>query len=62
MAKRILRVVIKLVAGAAGLVFLFDNKLSGNAGIVLLSSIGVLLVCMIVWLIFGLGEDVENPD
>ena len=55
-AKRILRGVVKAVAMAAGLVFLFDNRLSGNAGTVLLGSIAVLFVCLFIWLIFGLGE------
>ena len=41
---------------AAGLVFLFDNKLSGTAGLVLLGSIGVLFLCAFSGLIFGLGE------
>jgi len=56
MGKRILRGVVKVVATAAGLVFLFDNKLSGDAGTVLLGSIAVLFVCLFAWLIFGLGE------
>jgi hypothetical protein len=51
--KRVLRGVVKIVATAAGLVFLFDNRLSGNAGTVLLGSIAVLFVCLFVWLIFG---------
>jgi hypothetical protein len=55
--KRILRGAVKVVATAAGLVFLFDNKLGGNAGTVLLGSIAVLFICLFVWLIFGLGED-----
>ncbi len=62
-AKRVLRGVIKIVATAAGVVFLFDNRLNGTAGIVLLASIAVLFVCLFVWLIFGLGEDAGlGPD
>ena len=57
MAKRILRVVIKVVAIAAGIVFILDNRLSGTAGTVLLGSIAVLGACLFIWLIFGLGED-----
>jgi len=56
MAKRILRAIVKIVATCAGLVFLFDNRISGNAGTVLLASIAVLFVCGLVWLIFDLGE------
>jgi hypothetical protein len=55
-AKRILRGVVKIVATAAVLVFFFDNKLSGTAGLVLLASIAVLFLCLFVWLIFDLGE------
>jgi hypothetical protein len=62
-AKRVLRGVVKVVATAAGVVFLFDNRLSGTAGIVLLASIAVLFVCLFVWLIFDLGEDAGlGPD
>jgi hypothetical protein len=56
MAKRILRGVVKVVAAAAGVVFLLDNRLSGSAGFVLLGSIAVLFVCLFIWLIFDLGE------
>ncbi len=56
MAKRILRVVIKVIASAAGIVFIFDNRLSGTEGVVLLGSISVLFLCGFVWLIFDLGE------
>lgn len=55
--KRILRGVVKTVAAAAGLVFFFDNRSSGKAGIVLVASLAVLFLCMIVWLILGLGDD-----
>jgi len=54
--KKILRGVIRVIATAAGLVFLFDNKVSGNAGTVLLGSIAVLFVCGLVWLLFGLSD------
>jgi len=57
MVKRILRLLVKLVAGLAGVVFLFDNHLSGTAGgLILLASIAVLTLCGIVWMIF-LRED-----
>ena len=55
--KRILRGAVKTIAGIAGLVFFFDNRSSGMAGIVLLASIAVLFLCLFVWLIFGLGND-----
>jgi hypothetical protein len=62
MGKRILRAVIKAVALAAGMVFLFDNKLSGTAGDVLLGSIAVLFLCAFLWLAFGLGDDDTGDD
>jgi hypothetical protein len=40
-------------------VFLFDNHLSGTAGFILLSSIVVLALCGIVWMIF-LREDGDD--
>lgn len=55
-AKRILRGVVKVVATAAGVVSLFDNRFSGAAGTVLLGSIAVLFVCLFILLIFDLGE------
>jgi hypothetical protein len=57
MVKRILRPIVKGVAGIAGAVFLFDNHVSGTAGLVLLASIAVLTLCGIVWMIFLRGDD-----
>jgi len=57
MAKRILRPIVKVVAGIAGVVFIFDNRLSGTEGLVLLGSIAALVVCGLVWMIFDLAED-----
>jgi hypothetical protein len=57
MGKRVLRAVVKTVAVSAGIVFLFDNKLSGTAGTVLLVSIAVLFACLFLWLIFDLGDE-----
>jgi len=57
MATRILRGAVKAIAGAAGLVFFFDNRVSGMAGTVLLASIAVLFLCGFVWLILDLGDD-----
>jgi hypothetical protein len=37
--KRTLRPVVKAVAALAGVVFLFDNHLSGTSGLILLASI-----------------------
>jgi hypothetical protein len=60
--KQILRRVLKVVAVVAAAVFVFDNRLSGTIGIVLLvGSIVALLVCLFVWLIFDLGEDRALP-
>lgn len=61
MVKRILRPIVKAVAGLAGVVFLFDNHLSGAAGLILLASIAVLTLCGIVWMIF-LREDEDGSE
>jgi predicted membrane metal-binding protein len=61
MLKRILRPIVKAVAGLAGVVFLFDNHLSGTAGFILLASIGLLTLCGIVWMIF-LREDEDGSE
>jgi hypothetical protein len=62
MAKRVLRSVIKAVAGIAGVVFLLDNHLEGTSGLVFFASIGVLLLCLVIWLIFGLADEHEDAD
>lgn len=51
---------MKAIAVAAGLVFFFDNKITGTEGKVLLGSIAVLLLCLLAWVFFGLGDDDEN--
>ncbi len=61
MVKRILRPIVKVVAGLAGVVFLFDNHLSGTAGLIPLASIAVLTLCGIVWMIF-LREDEDSSE
>jgi predicted membrane metal-binding protein len=61
MLKRILRPIVKAVAGLAGVVFLFDNHLSGTAGLILLASIAVLVLCGIGWLIF-LRENEDGSE
>lgn len=62
MAKRILRVVVKVIVGIAGAVFLFDNHLKGTSGLVFFASIGVLLLCLAAWLFFGLDEVEDTED
>jgi hypothetical protein len=57
MAKRILRKAVEIVAVIAGLVFLFDNRLSDSGLTALLAAIAVLFLCALVWLIFDLGGD-----
>jgi hypothetical protein len=59
MVKRILRPIVKAMAGLAGVVFLFDNHLGGTAGLILLASIAVLALCGIVWVKF-LHEDGDD--
>ena len=55
--KQFFRGVVKVVACIAGVVFIFDNHLSGTEGLVLLGSIAVLFVCGIVWMIFLRDDD-----
>src|SRR5437660_1940496 len=55
--KQILRGVVKTIAVVAGVVFVFDNRVSGVAGIVLLASVAVLILCLFVWRFFDLGDD-----
>jgi dolichyl-phosphate-mannose--protein O-mannosyl transferase len=57
-ARGILRGIVSAVAVAvaAGLVFLFDNKLSDTGLTVLLGSIAVIFVCGLIWWLFDLGE------
>jgi lipopolysaccharide export LptBFGC system permease protein LptF len=57
--KRFFRGVVKIVAATAGLVFFFDNRLQGTAGLVLLGSIVVLVLCGFVWMVF-LRDDEEG--
>jgi hypothetical protein len=54
--KKLLRGSVKTVAAGAGLVFLLDNRVTGDAGTILLGSIAVLFACGLVWLLFGLSE------
>ena len=55
--KRFFRGVVKVVASIAGAVFVFDNRLSGTAGLVLLGSIAVLFLCGVVWMMFLRDND-----
>jgi hypothetical protein len=45
MPRKILRAAIMFVAGIAAMVIIFDNRLSGTAGLVLLGSIVILGLC-----------------
>lgn len=49
--KRIVKRIVKTVAIIAGLVFLFDNRVTGIAGTILLLSIAVLFASGIAWVI-----------
>lgn len=55
--KRVLRGLIKTIAAVAVGVFIFDNRADGVAGIVLIASIPVALLCFLLWSVFDLGED-----
>ena len=59
MAKRIFRRIIKGVAVFAALVFVFDRKDSGTAGI--MGAVAVLFLCFVLWQIFDLGAEDGAP-
>jgi dolichyl-phosphate-mannose--protein O-mannosyl transferase len=61
MVKRVLRGIVKTVAVVAGLVFFFDNRVTGTAGTVLLGSIVVFFLCVFVWGIF-LRDDEDDGN
>jgi hypothetical protein len=54
--RRILRTIVKCIAGIAGLVFLFFNPLANDVGLWFFASIPVLLVCFVLMLFL------ENDD
>jgi hypothetical protein len=55
--KRIARGLIKTIAAVAGLIIIFDNRATGLAGIVLIGSVAVVLLCFLGWRFLGLGDD-----
>ena len=55
MAKRILRGTVKGVAVFAALVFVFDKKDAGTAGI--MGAVAVIFLCFLIWQIFKLGGE-----
>jgi hypothetical protein len=57
MVKKALRNLVKFIALIALIVFVFDNRLSGKSGLVLLGSIGILGICLVALLLLSLGED-----
>jgi hypothetical protein len=57
MTKRWLRGFIKTTAGLAALALFFDHGTNQADGLVMLGSFAVLVVCVVVWLKFDLGDD-----
>jgi hypothetical protein len=55
--KRIVRGLIKTIAAVAGLIIIFDNRATGLAGLVLVGSVAVVLLCFLGWRLLDLGED-----
>jgi hypothetical protein len=55
--KRIVRGLIKTIAAVAGLIIIFDNRATGLAGLVLIGSVAVVLLCFFGWRLLDLGED-----
>ena len=55
MTKRILRGTIKGVAVFAALVFVFDKKDAGTAGI--MGAVAAIFICFLIWQIFKLGAE-----
>lgn len=55
--KRIPRGMIKVIAAIATLLFIFDNRASGIAGVVLVASATIFVLCFLAWRVFNLGDD-----
>lgn len=55
--KRIFRGIVTTIAVLAGVVFIFDKPVSDVAEIALVASGVVLVLCLLVWRIFDLGDD-----
>jgi hypothetical protein len=50
MRKRILRVVVRMVAGIAAFVFVFNNNFR------VVEALAVMALCIVAWKAFGLGR------
>jgi hypothetical protein len=55
--KRIARGLIKTIAAVAELIIIFDNRAAGLAGILLIGSAAVVLLCFLGWRFLDLGDD-----
>jgi len=56
MAKRFLRIAIKVVGYAAGLVFLLDMSFTDWGIGLLIASAAVVVICVFLWTHFDLGD------
>jgi hypothetical protein len=55
--KQILRGTVKTTAAVAAIVSIFDNRATGVAGIVLVASVALFLLCLLIWRVLSLGDD-----
>jgi hypothetical protein len=55
--KRWLRGLIKVIAAVAVLVLVFVNRVTSAAGLMMLGSLAVLVICLLAWWKLDLGED-----
>lgn len=56
-AKKWVRGLIKVIAAVAVLVLVFVNRVSSAAGLMMLGSLAVLILCILAWWKLDLGED-----
>lgn len=62
MAKRLPRILVKIVGFAAGVVFALDFSFT-NWGIgLLLASVAVGVLCVFIWMHFDLGDTYDEDE
>jgi hypothetical protein len=62
MTKRFVRMIIKAVGYAAGVVFIFDFSFTDWGIGLLLASAAVAVVCVFIWTHFDLGDTYDENE
>jgi hypothetical protein len=62
MAKRFLRIAIKVVGYAAGLVFFFDISFTDWGIGLVIASVAIILICVFLWTHFDLGDTYDEDE